>query len=354
MRVGCFRHIYSAQTRSGLISDAFAAAQIDRLDYETVFQLLEYLPKEKSDLVWHMVKNGLASIVDFYGNEPDGEWAMRYARKLMEVRKEDVLKNVDSKKRKATMRRNHTAKETLDKNEKLFVTTANLSGKEQRGRRESLEQSEEYTSSEPSMNDFLKRSFIESYCNLGSQNCSSTFRSIFEREVYRGCGHGQKASQCVRVRRHFRGCTYCYGVKELGATALEKVKNLYNIEDVEEEKENLRQGMSCTQDVHELKQQLMSAMDGSADIRLQDIASTFTKVSRNPVAQELMLNFLIDNWEMIYARMGSFKQVEKILKSCLGKIRSDAQIALALSAMLPQLHERAMVIRSDISGMAAI
>ncbi|EPB73263.1 hypothetical protein ANCCEY_07633 [Ancylostoma ceylanicum] len=98
--------IYSAQTRSGLISDAFAAAQIDRLDYETVFQLLEYLPKEKSDLVWHMVKNGLASIVDFYGNEPDGEWAM---------------------KRKATMRRNHTAKETLDKNEKLFVTTANLS-----------------------------------------------------------------------------------------------------------------------------------------------------------------------------------------------------------------------------------
>ncbi|KIH66431.1 hypothetical protein ANCDUO_03243, partial [Ancylostoma duodenale] len=39
--------IYSAKTRFGLISDAFAVAQIDRLNYETVFQLLEYLPNEK-------------------------------------------------------------------------------------------------------------------------------------------------------------------------------------------------------------------------------------------------------------------------------------------------------------------
>ncbi|EYC05889.1 hypothetical protein Y032_0079g1242 [Ancylostoma ceylanicum] len=66
-------------------------------------------------------------------------------------------------------------------------------------------------------------SLVEAFCKFGSKNCSSTFRSIFEREVQRRCGDGEKASQCVRVPRHFRGCTYCYGVKELGKTALEKV-----------------------------------------------------------------------------------------------------------------------------------
>ncbi|KAL6743521.1 hypothetical protein Aduo_016550 [Ancylostoma duodenale] len=39
--------IYTAATRYGIVSDAFAAAQIDRLEYEILFELLEYLPKEK-------------------------------------------------------------------------------------------------------------------------------------------------------------------------------------------------------------------------------------------------------------------------------------------------------------------
>ncbi|RCN49225.1 hypothetical protein ANCCAN_04640 [Ancylostoma caninum] len=55
------------------------------------------------------------------------------------------------------------------------------------------------------------------------------------------------------VRRHFRGCTYCYGVKELGESALEKVKNLYKLEDDDEERRRLIKGMSCSEAVPELK-----------------------------------------------------------------------------------------------------
>ncbi|EYC31901.1 hypothetical protein Y032_0003g1294 [Ancylostoma ceylanicum] len=77
--------IYSARTRFGVISDAFAAAQVDRLDYKTVFQLLEYLPKEQSSMVWDIVKSGLVAIVDFFGNEPEAEFAKRYVNKIMKI-----------------------------------------------------------------------------------------------------------------------------------------------------------------------------------------------------------------------------------------------------------------------------
>ncbi|KAL6743481.1 hypothetical protein Aduo_016514 [Ancylostoma duodenale] len=322
--------IYHERTRSGLISDAFAAAQVDRLDYETVFQLLEYLPKEKSGSVWRMVEQGLGTIVAFYGNEPGGVWAKSYAKKIMKIREEDIHKNIDPEEQKVTAERMPgTTKKMLSKEDTLSVEAAVSPSVEQRSRRKSMELNEDYTTSDSSLDEFLERSFIESYCELGSKNCSSTFRSIFEREVYHRCGDGQKASQCVRVRRHFRGCTYCYGVKELGATALEKVKNLYKIENAEEEKENLRKGMSCVEDVRELKQQLLSAIDGTADIRMQDIAFEFREVSKNPVAQEFMLTFLIENWELIYERFGGqFKPIERVLRICLGKIRSYGQIMM--------------------------
>ncbi|RCN49238.1 hypothetical protein ANCCAN_04653 [Ancylostoma caninum] len=53
------------------------------------------------------------------------------------------------------------------------------------------------------------------------------------------------------------------------------------------------------------------------------------EVSRNPAAQEFMPTFLIENWELIYARFGGkFKPIERILRTSLGKIRSDGQIMM--------------------------
>ncbi|KIH60531.1 hypothetical protein ANCDUO_09220 [Ancylostoma duodenale] len=75
--------------------------------------------------------------------------------------------------------------------------------------------------------------------------------------------------------------------------------------------------------------QLLSAIDGTADIRMQDIAFEFREVSKNPVAQEFMLTFLIENWELIYERFGGqFKPIERVLRICLGKIRSYGQIMM--------------------------
>ncbi|RCN49237.1 hypothetical protein ANCCAN_04652 [Ancylostoma caninum] len=98
----------------------------------------------------------------------------------MRIRGEEISANIDPKKQKMmTEEMKGITKKMLRKKEKLSVATDGLSNIEQRSRRKSFELSEDYTTSDSWLNE---------------------------------------------VRRHFRGCTYCYGVKELGATALEKVK----------------------------------------------------------------------------------------------------------------------------------
>ncbi|EYC27505.1 hypothetical protein Y032_0009g766 [Ancylostoma ceylanicum] len=315
--------VYSERTRFGLISDAFAAAQIGRLDYETVFQLLDYVPKEESSLVWYMVKNGLDTIAKFYGNEPDNIWAKRYAEKLMRKRAKRITRNITSKEQE------EVRAGMPSKSEDIPSPVFDVSVEEPNSRKILSKRSEEHKASDSSLNDFFDGSFIEAYCKFGPKNCSSTFRSVFEKEVQHRCGDNDKASQCVRLPRHFRGITYCYGVKKLGGIALEKVKNLYKLEDDEEEKKRLTKGMSCASKVSELKGQLLNALERTGGIRISDIVMVFNSVSVNPTAEEFMVNFLIEKWEMIIARFrGEFKQIEGVINACLGKLRSEGQIML--------------------------
>lgn len=48
--------------------------------------------------------------------------------------------------------------------------------------------------------------------------------------------------------------------------------------------------------------QLLSAIDGATGTRLHEIADVFKKVSENPTAQQFLLNFLIEKWDVIYKR----------------------------------------------------
>ncbi|EYC05895.1 hypothetical protein Y032_0079g1246 [Ancylostoma ceylanicum] len=114
----------------------------------------------------------------------------------------------------------------------------------------------------------------------------------------------------------------------IGGT-LFRVKNLYELEDDQGEKDQLIKGMSCSEQVSELKRQLLNALDQTGGVRLTDINTVFVEVSRNPLAEEIMINFLIERWEMIIARFrGEFQLTERIIKVCLGKLRSEGQILL--------------------------
>ncbi|RCN49231.1 hypothetical protein ANCCAN_04646 [Ancylostoma caninum] len=75
--------------------------------------------------------------------------------------------------------------------------------------------------------------------------------------------------------------------------------------------------------------QLQSAIDGTTGIRMSDVAAVFSEVSRNPIAEEFMLDFLIENWEAINARFGNeFSEIQSIIKACLRMMRSEGQIML--------------------------
>ncbi|EPB78012.1 hypothetical protein ANCCEY_02926 [Ancylostoma ceylanicum] len=61
--------VYSGWTRHGVISDAFAAALIDRLDYLTLFELLSYLPKEKLYVLKLLEKPYQKSLAQYISGE---------------------------------------------------------------------------------------------------------------------------------------------------------------------------------------------------------------------------------------------------------------------------------------------
>ncbi|KAK6758789.1 hypothetical protein RB195_016176 [Necator americanus] len=306
--------VYSSHTRYTVISDAFNAALIGRLDYKTVFALLKYLSKEENDLVWEAVTRGLDSIKHFFGDksgESGRKWADLYSNKIMERRYTSVYSEYIS------------GEFETHRNGSRPLYQAVGYGKKKHDK--SISEMSRYSSS---LRLKFATSVIESYCEAGSNNCSSTFQSLFEKEVLERCSKGKKASQCVRIPRHLRKCTYCYGVKRIGSAAIEKVKVLYNSEDNEEEKDNLAKGLTCANEIQELKALLRRTINETA---IEQIGFVFAGVAYNPISQEFLTNFLIENWEAIYERLGHqdyHMQLSTVIGACLSVMHSNAEIML--------------------------
>ncbi|KHJ91261.1 hypothetical protein OESDEN_08877 [Oesophagostomum dentatum] len=75
--------VYSVPTRNGIISDAFAAALIDKVPYETVFDLLGYLKDEEEYLPWDEALHGFFNVLQYLGHGPEAEPARKYMLNLM-------------------------------------------------------------------------------------------------------------------------------------------------------------------------------------------------------------------------------------------------------------------------------
>ncbi|VDM79297.1 unnamed protein product, partial [Strongylus vulgaris] len=191
-----YARVYSTRTRNAIISDAFAGALVNKVSYETVFDLLQYLTAEKDYLPWAEALNGFFIVLDFFGNEPEIIYARQFMLKLLEP----IYRNSSFE---------HVAAEY--KNDKLFFE------------------------------NLLEQAVIEAYCSLGSQDCIAKFKSIFDTQVLQKCqSKDAVASQCSTVAAPLRAKTYCYGVREGGESAFNKVKELYKAETVHIEKNILR------------------------------------------------------------------------------------------------------------------
>ncbi|KAK6758798.1 hypothetical protein RB195_016184 [Necator americanus] len=298
--------IYTPCTRYTIIRDAFAAALIDRVDYKTVFELLQYLNKEKDLLVVSAASSAFRTMKIFFGGMRENQLISLFYNKL-------VRKSYNSIYSKYISREVETVENggpSTDKSPQYHM-------------RKSTE--EESSSLEMK----IASSLVESFCEVNSNNCSSTFRSLFEKEVLGRCTKSKKASQCVRISQHFRGCTYCQGVKQLGSAAITKIKALYDIEEDEEEKRNLISGMTCVENIEELKLALLRAIDKNGNIQTQLIPVVFNEVARNPLSNEFLTNFLLEHWEEIYDRLKDYdSQLQKVISACLRSVHSNIQIML--------------------------
>ncbi|VDM77803.1 unnamed protein product, partial [Strongylus vulgaris] len=178
----------------------------------------------------------------------------------------------------------------------------------------------------------LEQAVVEAYCSLGSQECIAKFKNIFGTQVLQKCqSKDAVASQCSTVAAPLRAKTYCYGVREGGESAFNKVKELYKVETVHIEKNILRDALACYNDVVALKELMLLALDrNSSFVRLQDVKSVFTSVSKNPLGAEIILNFLLERWEHIYeGLMPERRSITAIIETAAVTARSQYQIEQA-------------------------
>ncbi|XGW06232.1 hypothetical protein V3C99_016500 [Haemonchus contortus] len=275
--------VFGPRTRNAIISDAFAAATIDAIDYETVFELLEYAKNEEEFLPWKEALSGMFAVLKFFGNEPETKPARAYMMSILEP-----MYNKSSI--------DYIVKNYLD--DTLF-TKINT-----------------------------QKDIIDAYCSLGSKDCIKQYKDIFYDEVMPKCKAGEAATKCVKVSAPLRANVYCYGVQEGGEEAFEKVMGLYLAEDVQLEKGILFKALACHKDVTALKELLLRALDRkSSFVRLQDVPTAFRAVSENPVGEEFMFNFLMERWEEITASLETeHRAVDKVVGACCTGIRSQQQI----------------------------
>ncbi|EYB84648.1 hypothetical protein Y032_0312g2162 [Ancylostoma ceylanicum] len=276
--------IYSTKTRNAIISDAYAAALVDKVPYETVFELLSYVKKEQEFLPWQEALNGFFNVLEFFGNEPEAKSAKKFMLRLLEpIYKKSSLKHIEDNYKK----------------EELFFE----------------------------MN--LEQAVIDAYCSLGSPECIANYKNLFDSQVLVKCHHkGAKPSECSSVAAPLRAKTYCYGVKEGGDAVYKKMMDLYLAESVQLEKDILRRALGCHKDISALKELMLLALDRNASfVRLQDVNDIFYSVAANPVGQEIIFNFLVERWEQIYdGLMPEHRAVGKVIESAAIGIRSQHQI----------------------------
>nr|CDJ80959.1 Peptidase M1 domain containing protein [Haemonchus contortus] len=288
---------YSTRTRNAIIGDAFAAALIDELEYKTVFELLEYAKNEEEYLPWTETISGFYAILDFFGNEPESTSAKAFMM--------NILKPMYEKTNMKYIADNY-------KNDSLFFE----------------------------MN--LQKSVINAYCFLGSKECIKNYTDLFVEEVMKKCKDDDEASKCVSIAAPLRAKAYCYGVKEGGEVAFDKVMKLYYAENVQLEKDVLLQGLGCHKDITALKRLLLLALDrNSSFVRLQDVTDVYDAVSSNPVGKEFMFNFLLERWEEILGSLTTeHRAVERVIEACTAGIRSEQQIDQLRSLQRNGAHAR--------------
>ncbi|CAJ0588349.1 unnamed protein product [Cylicocyclus nassatus] len=275
--------IFNIFTRNAIISDAFAAALLNKVSYDTIFSLLGYLKDEEDFLPWKAAIVRFEDILQYFGNEQEAKYAKQFMLKLLEP---IYQKSKDLNKFESSY-----------KQERKFLK------------------------------NLLYENVINTVCSLGSRECRSNYKKLFDEEVM-ACKNGEKASTCVRIVAPLRRDTYCYGIVEGNDTAFKKVSKLCEVETIQIEKDRLLEALGCSRHAPSLKKlMLLSVTRRLPYVRLQDVITIFRSIKKNPVGREVMLNFVLERWNDIYdGLMPERITIGEIIELAAVGIRSQYQV----------------------------
>ncbi|ETN69870.1 hypothetical protein NECAME_15026 [Necator americanus] len=88
---------------------------------------------------------------------------------------------------------------------------------------------------------------------------------------------------------------------------------------------------------------------------IEQIGFVFAGVAYNPISQEFLTNFLIENWEAIYERLGHHDyhmQLSTVIGACLSVMHSNAEIMLEFSCTLLAFLQLLLVPVSQLGSLA--
>ncbi|PIO69016.1 hypothetical protein TELCIR_09179 [Teladorsagia circumcincta] len=209
--------VYSLRTRNAIISDAFAAALVDRIEYMTALDLLKYLKEEAEYVPWSAAITGLNQVRSYIGNVPELEEFNIYMRRvLLTIYKKEFFDDLS---------RNHTD------------------------------------------DSKLKLEVIEAICSTGESSCIDEYAKLFEQKVLVKCKEGMRASECVNTfydqfvvvitLKHETSCAKYLVNQKSGRRSHKdhptKLMELFAYEKISLEKERLIAGIACHNDSATLK-----------------------------------------------------------------------------------------------------
>ncbi|PIO77054.1 MIT domain protein [Teladorsagia circumcincta] len=102
---------------------------------------------------------------------------------------------------------------------------------------------------------------------------------------------------------------------------------LYRVETVKIEETRLLEALACHRNVTVLKSILDMALYNKT-LRMQDVSHAFWAVATNRFGHELVFNYFLENWDMIYASAASGVEVDVVLMSKEDKLIESAKKSL--------------------------
>ncbi|WKY08869.1 hypothetical protein Q1695_001781 [Nippostrongylus brasiliensis] len=170
---------YSPDARARMISDALALAEAGQLPYETVFDLVAYLPKETDHVPWSSAIRGLENIYD----------------RLSET---DIEENAKSS--------------IVEKMAAMFngIDLDKLS----------------YSDEKQFFESRTAPDIVRVYCKLSPDACTTKLKSQFENQLLSQCDANSIASECSRTSPSARAMVYCAGVASGGDMEFNRIRQL--------------------------------------------------------------------------------------------------------------------------------